>query len=70
MGEQQNRIVEFPRGKRIGHRLCDLATEERFYRCPACGGWVDSRELGQVLDHEGPLPHPADDWRRQYLVAR
>jgi hypothetical protein len=27
----------------------------------ACGGWIDCRDLGHVLDHEGPLPHPAQD---------
>jgi Zn-finger nucleic acid-binding protein len=70
MAERNGTIIEFPRGKHIGHRVCDLATEEHFYRCPACGGWVDCSELGQVFDHEGPLPHPADDWRQQDLVAR
>jgi len=45
------------------------AEEEHFYKCPACGGLVDCRELGQVFDHEGPLPHPADDWRQRALVA-
>ena len=24
-------------------------------------GWFDMRDLGAVLDHEGPLPHPAID---------
>jgi hypothetical protein len=24
-------------------------------------GWFDIRDLGAVLDHEGPLPHPASD---------
>jgi hypothetical protein len=27
----------------------------------ACGGWLDMRDLGAVLDHEGPLPHAAED---------
>jgi hypothetical protein len=40
------------------------------FRCPACGGCVDGHDLGQVFDHEGPLPHPADDWRQRDLVAR
>jgi hypothetical protein len=34
---------------------------EHFERCPACGGWIDLRNLGQVLAHAGPLPHPAED---------
>jgi hypothetical protein len=25
------------------------------------GGWIDIRDLAQVLEHEGPLPHPAKD---------
>jgi hypothetical protein len=28
---------------------------------PTCGGFFDMRDLGAVLDHEGPLPHPACD---------
>jgi hypothetical protein len=28
-------------------------------RCPACNGWIDCRDLAQVFEHEGPLPHPA-----------
>ena len=70
MAERHGMIIEFPRGKHIGHRVCDLAEEEHFYRCPACGGSVDCRDLGQVFDHEGPLPHPAEEWRQQDLVAR
>jgi hypothetical protein len=30
-------------------------------QCPGCGGWLDMRDLGQVFDHVGPLPHPASD---------
>jgi hypothetical protein len=32
-----------------------------YARCPACSGWIDMRDLGQVLEHEGPLPHPSQD---------
>jgi hypothetical protein len=28
-------------------------------RC--ANGWVDARDLIWVEDHEGPLPHPAQD---------
>ena len=28
---------------------------------PACNGWIDCRDLGQVFEHEGLLPHPAQD---------
>jgi CRISPR/Cas system type I-B associated protein Csh2 (Cas7 group RAMP superfamily) len=34
---------------------------EHFIRCPACGGWIDCRDLGHVFEHEGPLPHTAGD---------
>jgi CRISPR/Cas system type I-B associated protein Csh2 (Cas7 group RAMP superfamily) len=34
---------------------------EHFIRCPACCGWIDCRDLGQVFEHEGTLPHPAQD---------
>jgi hypothetical protein len=34
---------------------------EHFYQCDAWGGWIDRRDLAQLLDHEGPLPHPAQD---------
>jgi hypothetical protein len=72
MAEQHSPIIEFPRGKHIGRPMGDLPKDEaeRRYRCPACGAWVDCRNLGQVFDHEGPLPHPAEDWRRQNLIAR
>jgi hypothetical protein len=34
---------------------------EHYIRCPGCGGWIDCRDLGQVFEHEGPLPHPPQD---------
>jgi hypothetical protein len=56
--EQRSPIIEFPRGKYIGRPMGDPPKDEAegLYRCPACGGWVDCRDLGQVFDHEGPLP--------------
>jgi hypothetical protein len=31
-------------------------------RCPDCGGWIDvNSDLAAVVDHAGPLPHPAID---------
>jgi hypothetical protein len=33
---------------------------EHFVRCPACGGYFDLCDAGQVFDHLGPLPHPAE----------
>jgi hypothetical protein len=65
MTKEHSTIIEFPRGKYDPPK--DQA--EYFYRCPVCGGWVDCRNLGQVFDHEGPLPHPAEDWRRRNLIS-
>jgi hypothetical protein len=41
----------------------DMPTSEaeHFIRCPTCGGLVDMRDLAQVFEHEGPLPHPSQD---------
>jgi hypothetical protein len=52
-----------PRDKYKGRRVdADAKDEsEHFMRCPACGGYIDLRDLGQVFDHAGPLPHPAGD---------
>jgi hypothetical protein len=30
-------------------------------QCPTCGGYFDIRDLTQVLEHEGALPHPMQD---------
>jgi len=38
-----------------------LNEAEHFWRCEACGGYFDMRDLGAVFDHEGPLPHPVED---------
>ena len=50
-------MTTVPRGKIIGKRIDGEPTNEaeHFIQCPAC------RDLGQVLEHEGPLPHPAHD---------
>jgi hypothetical protein len=52
-----------PRGKYIGKLLGDPPKDEaeHLILCPACDGWIDRRDLGQVFEHEGPLPHPAQD---------
>lgn len=51
-----------PRKKHIGKRLGPPVSEaEHFIKCDACGGMIDCRDLGNVFDHEGPLPHPAQD---------
>jgi hypothetical protein len=51
-----------PRGDR--HRRANWWTavdREHYYKCEACGGWFDMRDLGSVLDHEEPPSHPASD---------
>jgi hypothetical protein len=52
-----------PRGVVIGRQVTGrpLAEAENYFRCDKCGGWFDARDLGWVEDHEGPLPHPAQD---------
>jgi hypothetical protein len=52
-----------PRGKIIGKQVggSPLSEAEHYSKCEACGGWFDMRDLGAVLDHEEPLPHPACD---------
>lgn len=49
-----------PRGVYVGERIGGPPADEadNFAKCPACGGWIDCRDLGSVFDHEGPLPHP------------
>jgi hypothetical protein len=56
-------VTNVPRGKYLGKRVGDPRKDEaeHFIRCPACGGWIDCRDPGQVFEHEGPLPHPVQD---------
>ena len=56
-------VSMIPRSHYIGKRLGDPPKDEaeHFIRCPACDGWIDCRDLGQVFQHEGLLPHPAQD---------
>ena len=56
------------KGERVGKPLTDEA--EHFIRCPACGGWIDCRDLGQVFEHEGPLPHSLQDQPQWQSYAR
>jgi hypothetical protein len=46
-------------GERADRRRVSEA--ENFFRCNICGGYLDARDYVWVLDHEGPLPHPAQD---------
>jgi hypothetical protein len=52
-----------PRGTFIGERADgrQVSEAEQFFRCPACGGYFDARDLAWIEDHEGPLPRPACD---------
>lgn len=54
-------MKEIPRGRYVGRHLGEPPKDEaeHFMRCPTCGGWIDMRDLGQVFEHDGPLPHPA-----------
>ena len=49
-----------PRRECIDHRVDRAVKDETdcFMRCPACDGRIDTRDLRQVLEHDGPLPHP------------
>ena len=38
-----------------------LSEAEHFWKCEACGGYFDIRDLGAVLEHDEPLAHPAGD---------
>jgi hypothetical protein len=52
-----------PRGTVLGERADrrHVGEAEHFFRCVACNGWIDARDLVWAEDHEGPLTHPAQD---------
>ena len=51
-----------PRGKYIGRRVGAPPKDEAEHSMrAACGGWMDCRDHAQILEHEGPMPHPAED---------
>jgi hypothetical protein len=53
------------RGEIIGKVAGPILSEaEHFFRSAECGGYFDMSDLGAVLDHEGPLPHPAQDQKQ------
>ena len=56
-------MSDIPRGKYLGQRVGGESADEaeHFMKCPACGGVFDMRDLGQVFEHDGPLPHPSRD---------
>jgi hypothetical protein len=45
-------MIAIPRGRYLGKRLGDPpeSEAEHFIRCPACSGWIDCRDLGQVFE--------------------
>jgi hypothetical protein len=55
-----------PRGTVLGESADRrrVSEAENFFRCNICGGYLDARDYVWVLDHEGPLPHPAQDQAR------
>jgi hypothetical protein len=62
-------MIAIPRGKYLG-KASERSAEgeaEHFIGCLACGGWMDCRDLGHVLEHEGPLPHPPQAANPQIL---
>jgi hypothetical protein len=52
-----------PRGSVLGERADRRHVGEayHFFRCKACNGRIDARAYVWVEDHEGSLPHPAQD---------
>ncbi len=52
-----------PRGTLLGEHADRRRVGEayHFFQCKICGGFVDARDLAWVEDHEGALPHPAQD---------
>jgi hypothetical protein len=63
MKERRSSLPPVRRGEIIGKPKGWIPESEadHFMKCPVCGGWFDMRDLGQVFDNAGPLPHPAPD---------
>jgi len=57
------RLPPIRRGKIVGRPdgWTPQSEADHFMQCPGCGAWLDRRDLGMVLDHAGPLPHPVRD---------
>jgi hypothetical protein len=58
-GDHVTRRTETALGERTDRRRVPEA--EHYFRCKACNGGIDARDLVWIKDHEGPLPHPAQD---------
>jgi hypothetical protein len=52
-----------PRGNCMGKQVSGprLTEAEHFRRCLLCNGYIDMRDRVWLEDHQGPLPHPAQD---------
>jgi hypothetical protein len=52
-----------PRGTVLGERAHRRRVSEadNFFQCNICGGYLDGRDFVWIEDHEGELPHPAQD---------
>jgi hypothetical protein len=52
-----------PRGTLLGQRADRRRVREveHIFRCKACNGWIDARDLVWVEDHETASPHPPQD---------
>jgi hypothetical protein len=46
-------------GRRFG--VAPKDDTEHLIKCLVCGQWIDYRNLPQVFEHAGPLPHPTED---------
>jgi hypothetical protein len=44
------------KSERVGGDTTDLT--EHLWQCPTCEAWVDMRDLGAMIEHGEPLPHP------------
>lgn len=54
-----NSFVDRYRATRVGP-VPDNSEPERFYECQQCGAQIDSRDLVQVIAHEGPHDIPPE----------
>jgi hypothetical protein len=52
-----------PRGTIISEQTGGppLSEAEHFWKCELCSGYFDMRDLGAMLEHEEPVPHPVEE---------
>jgi hypothetical protein len=51
-------VTDAPRKPIIGKPVDGKRVNDGYLR-ELCGAWIEYRDLGKVLAHEGALPHPA-----------